>query len=295
MKTPNNRRGKSVKRSESAKRARPAAKGPTPDAESRFLANMNNKGIGVAESTKAALRPTRKALESVLVYSKSAWYEHPTTSATNHWFMHFGWDNGVNIDQTDDPMKFNLDDLNRYQVLVLNSTTNFGENLTLDQRESLIAWYRQGRGIVSVHAAAVHHGVWDWYADLVGCDFVADSDRMPARLVMDPAAANHPAVARFTPEFWINEEWLCYDRAVTGQPGVNVLMRLDESTFSPVRDKFLEMNAKPMGADHPAAWTRESEGGRFFYTAIGHDCRVLNSEFGKRHMLEAMRWAAFET
>ena len=271
----------------------------TPDASSaaaaRYQANLENKGVGTAESTKAALKPTRCALESVLVYSKSAWYEHATTSATNHWFMHFGWDNGVNIDQTDDPMKFNLDDLSRYQVLVLNSTTDFGKDLNEEQRASLIAWFRQGRGIVAVHAAAVNHGVWDWYAELVGCDFEADSDRMPARLVIDPAAAEHPAVKRFAPEIWINEEWLCFDRAVTGQPDVQVLMRLDESTYQPVRDKFLEMNAKPMGADHPAAWTRETQGGRFFYTIIGHDCRVLNSEFGKRHMLEALRWAAFET
>ena len=92
---------------------------PTPSdasAAARYQANLENKGVGTAASTQAALKPTRCALESVLVYSKSAWYEHATISATNHWFMHFGWDNGVNIDQTDDPMKFNLDDLSRYQV-----------------------------------------------------------------------------------------------------------------------------------------------------------------------------------
>ena len=72
-------------------------------AAARYKANLANKGVGTAESTKAALKPTRHALESVLVYSKSAWYEHATISATNHWFLHFGWDNGVNIDQTDDP------------------------------------------------------------------------------------------------------------------------------------------------------------------------------------------------
>lgn len=87
----------------------------------------------------------------------------------------------------------------------------------------------------------------------------------------------------------------CFDRAVTGQPEVKVLLRLDESSFEPVRQKFIEMNVPPMGADHPAAWTRETQGGRFFYTAIGHDARVLNTPFGRHHMLEALRWAAFET
>ncbi len=265
------------------------------DAEARYKANFDNKGVGAAASASTALKPAPRHLESVLVYSRSAWYAHATASAVNHWFLHFGWDNNVNIDQTDDPMKLNLDDLARYQVLVLNSTTHFGEDLTPEQREAVITWFRQGRGIVAVHAAAVHHGTWDWYADLVGCDFVADSDRVPARLVVDPAAADHPVVKRNEPSFWITEEWLCFDRPVTCQPDVNVLLRLDESTFEPVREKFREMNAPPMGADHPAAWTRETQGGRFLYTIIGHDCRVLNTEFGRRHVLEALRWAAFES
>jgi type 1 glutamine amidotransferase len=246
----------------------------------------------VSQSSPA---PDRRPLENVLVYSKASWYVHTTLSATDHWFLHFGWDTGVNIDQTDDPEKLCLDDLMRYQVLVLNSTTNFGQELGEQQRSELVTWFRQGHGIVAVHAAAVHHSAWDWYAGLVGCDFAADSDRVPARLIVDPGAADHPAVKPFAPEFFVTEEWLCYDRPVTGQPGVNVLLRLDESSFQPVREKFQVMNVPPMGADHPAAWTRETEGGRFFYTAIGHDARVLNTEFGRRHMLEALRWAAFET
>jgi len=235
-----------------------------------------------------------RVLENVLVYSKASWYVHPTLSATNHWFLHFGWDTGVNIDQTDDPEKLCLDDLLRYQVLVLNSTTNFGQELNPQQREELIAWFRQGNGIVAVHAAAVHHNAWDWYAGLVGCDFAADSDRTPARLFVDPGAAEHPAVRPYAPHFTITEEWLCYDRPVTGQPGVKVLLRLDETTFDPVREKFKPMGVQPMGSDHPAAWTRETQGGRFFYTAIGHDARVLNTEFGRHHMLAALRWAAGE-
>src|ERR1700691_4512810 len=91
-------------------------------------------------------RPARR-LDDVLVYSKPSWYAHTTLSATNHWFLHFGWDTGVNIDQTDDPEKLCLDDLMRYQVLVLNSTTNFGQELNEQQRAELITWFRQGNGI----------------------------------------------------------------------------------------------------------------------------------------------------
>jgi len=265
-------------------------------AEERYKANLANRGIEAAEATKAGLKPHPHMLENVLIYSKPDYYVHTTLSATNHWFLHFGWDNGVNIDQTDDPTKFNPDDLSRYQVLILNSATDFGKDLTEKQREALVTWFRQGHGIVSIHAGAVTHtGAWDWYEKLLGCYFVADSDRAPARLVVDPAALDNPAVKRFAPDFHLTEEWLCFDRAVTGQPNVKVLLRLDESSYEPVREKFREMNVKPMGADHPAAWTRETEGGRFFCTIIGHDVRALNTEFGRRHILEALRWAAFET
>ena len=90
-----------------------------------------------------------RRLENVLLYSKSAWYVHPTLSATNHWFQHFGWDTGINIDQTDDPAKLEIDDLMRYQVLILNGTTNFGQDLSAQQKTDLMTWFGQGNGILA--------------------------------------------------------------------------------------------------------------------------------------------------
>jgi type 1 glutamine amidotransferase len=41
-----------------------------------------------------------------------------------------------------------------------------------------------------------------------------------------------------------------------------------------------------------AAWIREHDGGRFFYTELGHDVRSLDTKFGRQHVLEGLRWAA---
>jgi len=49
-----------------------------------------------------------------------------------------------------------------------------------------------------------------------------------------------------------------------------------------------------MGKDHPTAWLREAEGGRFFYTELGHDLRSLDTPFGRPHVLTVLRWAAGE-
>jgi type 1 glutamine amidotransferase len=47
-----------------------------------------------------------------------------------------------------------------------------------------------------------------------------------------------------------------------------------------------------MGKDHPMAWTREFEGGRFAYTMIGHDTRPLESDFAEEHIARLIAWAA---
>ena len=47
-----------------------------------------------------------------------------------------------------------------------------------------------------------------------------------------------------------------------------------------------------MGDDHPIAWTRVWNGGRFFYTELGHDIRALDTDFGRQHIIEGIKWAA---
>jgi type 1 glutamine amidotransferase len=250
---------------------------------------------GYAVTRTAAAPPARPAsgkLGDVLVFLKPGWYRHASLESVGHWFQHLGWDNGFNVDTTDHAEIFNLDDLARYDVIVFVSTTDLGSALNEGQQAALVEWYRHGHGIVALHAAAVHHQKWDWWAKMVGCDFNSDSVRSRARLVVDPGARGHPALAGQGSELWFEEEWLCYDRSVTPIPGMKVLMRLDESTYEPVREKFHSLDGKPMGKDHPAAWCREIEGGRFFYSALGHDSRALNTPFGRQHVLGGLRWAA---
>ena len=71
-----------------------------------------------------------------------------------------------------------------------------------------------------------------------------------------------------------------------------VLLRVDESSYEPVREYFKTRGGKAMGKDHPAAWVREHGGGRFFYTELGHDLRSLDTVFGRKHVVEGVRWAA---
>jgi type 1 glutamine amidotransferase len=72
-----------------------------------------------------------------------------------------------------------------------------------------------------------------------------------------------------------------------------VLLRVDEKTYTPVRDYFTSRGGKPMGTDHPIAWTHQTPcNSRFFYTEFGHDIKSVSTPFVRNHILKGIQWAA---
>jgi type 1 glutamine amidotransferase len=228
----------------------------------------------------------------VLVFSRAGWYRHPEIPRTNGWLVRLGAEQGFTVDVTESPEDLKPPFLKVYQVLVLNNANELGKVLDDKQQAAIRDWFQRGGGIVGLHAALVHQTGWPWLNQLAGADFDSDSDFAQARVIVDPSARDDPAMRGQGPEFRYSADWHNHDRSVTGRPGFRVLMRLDESTYEPVRPYFKERGGKPMGKDHPAAWTHEAEGGRFFYTELGHDLRSLDTPFGRQHITAAIRWAA---
>jgi len=228
----------------------------------------------------------------VLVFSGTGWYRHPEIPRTNGWLVRVLGEAGYAADLTETAKDVTPERVAGYQVLVLNNANALDEVFDGKQRQEVADWYRGGHGIVALHAALVHQTKWPWFNELAGCDFNSDSEFSKARLVVDPKNKDHPAVKGFGPEFEYRADWTNHDRSVTGLPGVKVLLRVDESSYEPVRDYFKTRGGKPMGKDHPMAWVREHGGGRFFYTELGHDLRSLDTPFGRNHVVEGLRWAA---
>ena len=239
-----------------------------------------------AQSSKSIL--DNGELKRVLVFSKTAWYRHPAIPEVNSFLVRLCSKYGIQADVTESPEDFGR--LNNYQAVIFNSTTDIGKSLDDKQRKQLKDWYHAGGGIMGLHAAAVHHNTWPWWAELVGCGFNSDSDFVKAKLMVDSKHKNHPIVKGYGPEFYYTADWTNHDRSVTGLSGVKVLLRIDESTYDPVRDAFKKRGGKPMGKDHPVCWIREFEDGRFFYTELGHEVKSLDTKFGHQHLIEGLRW-----
>ena len=230
---------------------------------------------------------------SVLVFGGTGWYRHPETAAISGWLARLSDELGMQVDVTESPKDI-MQLLDRYDVLILNNSNELVQILNDEQRKKIEDWYNEGGGIVALHAALVRQTEWDWFTTLAGCDFNSDSEFLEARVIVDPEAMDHPTVEGFGESFLYTADWTNHNRTVTGQPGVQVLLRVDESTFEPVREFFQERGGKPMGEDHPISWINTLNDGRFFYTDLGHDIRSLETEFGRHHILEAIRWAARE-
>jgi hypothetical protein len=145
-----------------------------------------------------------------------------------------------------------------------------------------------------MHAAGVHHDTWDWYTQLFGTDFDSDSEYVSALLRVDPAAKENPIMQEVDPAFHLEGDWLNFKRSVRDLSGVHILLTIDEKSYDPVRPLFKERGGRPMGKDHPIAWTREFEGGHFIYTMIGHDTRPLETRFGREHLARVIQWAGKE-
>lgn len=228
---------------------------------------------------------------SVLVFGGTGWYRHPETAAINGWLARLADDLDMQVDVTETPRDLTAL-LERYDVLVLNNSNQLTKLLDEKQREKVEDWYSAGGGIVALHAALVRQTDWKWLSELGGCDFNSDSEFLEARVMVDPNAEDHPAVRGFGKSFLYKADWTNHDKSVTGIPGIQVLLRVDESTYEPVRDFFKTRGGKAMGKDHPIAWINTLNNGRFFYTELGHDVRSLDTKFGRTHIIEAIHWAA---
>ena len=222
-------------------------------------------------------RPARSQEDRrVLVFSRTTGFRHDSIPDGIAAVRALGDQAGFGVDATEDPSLFEDSRLARYDAVVFLLTT--GDILDDSQQAALERYVSRGGGYVGVHSAAdTEHG-WPWYGDLVGTFFSDHPAIQTAAVVVTDHV--HPAT-RDLPERWTRtDEW--YNFRDNPRARVHVLARVDEATYS----------GGTMGADHPIAWCRFFDGGRTFYTAMGHTSESYSDPSFRRHLLGGIRFAA---
>jgi type 1 glutamine amidotransferase len=129
-----------------------------------------------------------------------------------------------------------------------------------------------------VHSATDTEYDWPWYGGLVGAYFQGHPAIQPAALVVVDRV--HPSTRTLPARWERTDEW--YNFRSNPRARVHVLATADETTYS----------GGEMGADHPIAWCQFYDGGRAWYTALGHTRESYAEPFFLRHLLGGIQFAA---
>jgi hypothetical protein len=124
---------------------------------------------------------------------------------------------------------------------------------------------RSGKGFVGIHSASDTEYDWDWYTKLVGRMFHIHPTIQTAKLkIFDD---KFPGLQGLSDGKLWTEEW--YEFGPEKVSDLHYILGVDESTYNPKVD-WGAKKGQGWGEMHPVAWYHMYDGGRSFYTALGH-------------------------
>jgi type 1 glutamine amidotransferase len=213
----------------------------------------------------------------VLVFSRTKGFRHQSIPDGVVALKKLARDQIFDIHTTEDESYITDKNLERFDVIVMMSTT--GTIFNAEQKAVIQRFVQAGKGIVGIHSATDTEYDWPWYTKLIGAQFLDHPHQQT--LILNVVNRNHPAT------YHLPEKWVWSDEIYSFKnfnPDVKILITADEKTYDPGKNG--------MGDLHPMSWTNEYDGGRMFYTAMGHtDWAFLDADFLK-HVYGGIWWAA---
>jgi len=213
----------------------------------------------------------------VLVFSKTAGYRHSSIGVGLAAIRKLGQENGFAVDATEDAAVFTSKNLGRYRAVVFLNTT--GDVLDAAQQDDFERYIQAGGGYVGIHSATDTEYDWPWYGRLAGAWFNGHPGNPNVRKgtfrVLDKS---HPATQGL-PDRWDREDEFYNFKSI--DPTIHVLIDIDETSYA----------GGTNGAHHPMSWYHDFDGGRAFYTNMGHTEATFSDTLFLRHLLGGLRYA----
>lgn len=224
----------------------------------------------------------------VLVYTRTSVtarssYIHDNIAASVEALHRIGAANGFTVDATDDPSVFTRENLARYKVVVFSNTNNEAFT-TEDQRQAFQYFVQHGGGLVGLHAATTTERQWPFFVSVMGGEFVRHPKLQ--KFVVHVQDLHHPATEGMPASFEWEDECYFHDSLA---PGLHPLLVTDPAGLDdPDSGKYPD---SLVGKMLPLAWTLTTNGGRVFYTALGHQKEHYSDPFFVKHIEGGLLWA----
>ena len=231
--------------------------------------------ITVAGHCTSFAQPVKKR---VLVFSKTVTYHHASIPAGIAAIQKLGSENNFEVDTTTNSALFADDNLKQYAAVIFMSPS--GNVLDTAQKISFMRYIQAGGGYMGIHAASTTDKNWPWYGRLVGAVFADHPE--PQTGVVVVTDRKNPATKQLPARWTRKDEWYNFRQVPIG---VHVLFTVDESTYKGGKH----------GSYHPLSWYHEYDGGRSFYTAIGHFADSYSDPLQLQHLLAGIQYAMGKT
>ncbi|GIF75023.1 ThuA domain-containing protein [Asanoa siamensis] len=236
------------------------------------------EALVAAENGPPALRSQARAPKNykVLVFTKTAGVRRPSIQDGVATIRALAQDNGFTVTASQNAADFTAENLAKFRAVVFLNTT--GDILNPTQQAAFEGYIKAGGGYVGVHAAAETEPDWAFYQTLVGAK-VAGATGVEAGNV-NVADRVHPATETVPANLTLTEEWYNFTANVRGQS--HVLATVDPASIT----------GATMGFDHPVSWCKDYQGGRSFYTGLGHSIETYRAAAYRKHLLGGIQWAS---
>ncbi|MEZ4850728.1 MAG: ThuA domain-containing protein [Bacteroidia bacterium] len=213
----------------------------------------------------------------VLVFSKTAGFRHNSIEAGIEAIQKLGTKYNFKVDTTENSARFNEKNLQNYLAVVFLNTTQ--DVLNQAQQNDFERFIQAGGGYVGVHAATDTEYDWPWYNKLAGAWFASHPSNPNVRKGTFRVLDHNHISTDTLPEKWEREDEFYNFRDIN--PDIHVLIDIDETSYE----------GGTNGDNHPMAWYHEYDGGRAFYTAMGHTPETFSEPLFLKHLAGGIMYA----
>jgi len=222
----------------------------------------------------------------VLNFQADSGFQHDSKAEALAMVQRLGEKNGWEVESSNAPEFLSGPRLLMFDVVVFNNNCGTDKRIFNDlQHQALQDYIRAGGGFVGIHCAGAiwHEGgkFQKWYEGLIGTRLVSHPHVQTARLTVD--RRHHQCTMHLPREWRIKDEW--HKFSYNPRDKVNVLLTLDEGSYE-------GNESNKMGGDHPFTWYQYYDGGRSFFTSLGHTKEVYQDVNYQRMVEAGIAWAS---
>ncbi|MEY4935378.1 MAG: hypothetical protein RIS64_1737 [Bacteroidota bacterium] len=214
----------------------------------------------------------------ILVFSKTEGFRHASIAAGKTALTKMAAEKGFKVQFTEDANLFQEATLKPFHAVLFLSTT--GNVLNPAQQIAFERYIQGGGGYVGIHAATDTEYDWHWYGQLAGAYFLdhPNPDNVQ-KGKFNVVEKNHWATQGMPDSFEKTDEFYSFKNI---SPKINVVLKIDEASYRGGKN----------GANHPMSWYQAFDGGRSFYTAMGHTDETFAEPLFLNHLYAGIRYAA---